>query len=109
MYFNNNIHLYNLKNILEKSFEGCKVAVVNNLNIKDFLLGENLDINKHLENDERVGWFREKLVSDDYSIFCFFLFRAAPHNSQQRQIPDPLSEARDRTCILMDTSRVCYC
>lgn len=71
MYFNNNIHLYNLKNILEKSFEGCKVAVVNNLNIKDFLLGENLDINKHLENDERVGWFREKLVSDDYSIFCF--------------------------------------
>ena len=32
------------------------------------------------------------------------------HNhSQQRQIPNPLSEARDRTCILMDTSRVCFC
>ena len=25
------------------------------------------------------------------------------HNSQQHQILDPLSEARDRTCILMDT------
>ena len=30
------------------------------------------------------------------------------HSSQQRQILDPLSEARDGTCILMDTSWVCY-
>ena len=29
------------------------------------------------------------------------------HSSQQCQILIPLSEARDRTCILMDTSRVC--
>jgi len=29
------------------------------------------------------------------------------HSSQQRQILNPLSEARDRTCVLMDTSRVC--
>ena len=29
-----------------------------------------------------------------------------PHSSWQRQIPDLLSEARDRTCILMDTSRI---
>ena len=28
------------------------------------------------------------------------------HSSRQRQIPDPLSEARDRTCILMDTSQI---
>ena len=28
------------------------------------------------------------------------------HNSQQCQILNPLSEARDRTCILMDTSWV---
>ena len=28
------------------------------------------------------------------------------HSSQQCRIPDPLSEARDRTCILMDTSRI---
>ena len=27
------------------------------------------------------------------------------HSSWQRWIPDPPSEARDRTCILMDTSR----
>ena len=28
------------------------------------------------------------------------------HSSQQRQIPDPLSEARDGTRILVGTSRV---
>ena len=28
------------------------------------------------------------------------------HSSQQRQIPNPLSEARDRTGILMDTSGI---
>ena len=28
------------------------------------------------------------------------------HNSWQRQIPNPLSEARDPTCIPMDPSRV---
>ena len=31
------------------------------------------------------------------------------HNSQQRWIPDPLSEARDWTHILMDTSQICFC
>ena len=30
------------------------------------------------------------------------------HSSRQHQIPDPLSEARERTCILMDTSRIPY-
>ena len=29
------------------------------------------------------------------------------HSSLQRWILNPLSEARDRTCILIDTSRVC--
>ena len=29
-----------------------------------------------------------------------------PHSSQQRQILNPLSEAKDGTCVLMDTSRV---
>ena len=28
------------------------------------------------------------------------------HSSQQRQIPDPLCEARARTCVLMDTSQI---
>ena len=36
---------------------------------------------------------------------CIFDLRCS---SQQRQILNPLSEARDRTCILMDTSQVCY-
>ena len=31
------------------------------------------------------------------------------HSSQQRQILNPLTEARDRTCNLMDPSRVCFC
>lgn len=30
------------------------------------------------------------------------------HSSRQRQILNPLSEARDRTCILTDTSQVRY-
>ena len=30
------------------------------------------------------------------------------HSSPQCRIPDPLSEARDRTCVLMDTSRICF-
>ena len=31
------------------------------------------------------------------------------HSSWQSQIPNPLSKARDRTCILMDTSQICFC
>ena len=31
-----------------------------------------------------------------------------PHSSLQRQIFNPLSKARDRTYIHMDTSRICY-
>ena len=31
------------------------------------------------------------------------------HSSWQCQIPDPLSEARDRTHILMYPSRICFC
>ena len=31
------------------------------------------------------------------------------HGSQQLQIPDPLSEARNLAQILMDTSRVHFC
>ena len=31
------------------------------------------------------------------------------HSSRQGRIPDPLSKARDRTHILMDTSRIHFC
>ena len=31
-----------------------------------------------------------------------------PHSSRQHQIPNPLSKARNRTCILMDTNQIRY-
>ena len=31
------------------------------------------------------------------------------HSSRQCPIPDPLSEARHQTCILMDTSQIGFC
>ena len=60
------------------------------------------------------------------NFLIFFLFRASPeayggsqargrieavaaglcHSSRQRRILNPLSETRDRTCILMDPSQV---
>ena len=30
------------------------------------------------------------------------------HSSQQHQIPDPLGEAKHRTCFFMDTSQICF-
>ena len=35
--------------------------------------------------------------------------RALPHHAPPCQTLNPLSEARDRTCVFMDTSWVCYC
>ena len=40
-------------------------------------------------------------VTQDTSCIC-----SLPHNSQQRWILNPLSKARDWTCILMDTSEI---
>ena len=31
------------------------------------------------------------------------------HSSQQRQIPDPLIEARDWICVFLDASQIYYC
>ena len=42
-------------------------------------------------------------VTQDLSHVCNL-----HHSSWQCQILNPLGEARDRTCILMDTSQVCY-
>ena len=44
------------------------------------------------------------IVTPDQSYVCDLL-----HSSRQWQILNPLSEARDRTRILMDTSQVRYC
>ena len=40
----------------------------------------------------------------DPSYIC-----SLPHSSRQRWILNPLSEAKDQICILMDTSQVHYC
>ena len=31
------------------------------------------------------------------------------HSLQQRGILNPLNEARDRTCVLMDINQICFC
>ena len=71
-----------------------------------------------------MSWSNHK----PFSCFCLFVcFRAAPeayessqargpigavaaglhHSSQPHLMPKPLSGARDRTCILMDTGWIC--
>ena len=73
--------------------------------------------------------FKYTLIYILININIFCLFRATPkaykevpqardhfgtvttglhHSSQQRQILNPLSEARDRTHILMDISQICF-
>ena len=67
-----------------------------------FLLSVNLVLNSSLRN----------IICLFGLVFVFLLFRATPkasvssHSSQQCWILNPLSEARDRTCVLMDTSRI---
>jgi len=43
-------------------------------------------------------------VTQDPRLIC-----ALHHSSRQCQILNPLNEARDQTCILMDTCQVQYC
>ena len=43
-------------------------------------------------------------ATQDLSLFC-----GLHHSSQQCQILNPLSKARDQTRVLMDTNRVHYC
>ena len=44
------------------------------------------------------------MATQDLSYVCYL-----HHSSQQCQIINPLSEARDRTRVLKDTSWVLYC
>ena len=51
----------------------------------------------------RLGACATATVTQDPSQICDL-----HHNSQQRWIFNPLREARDQTCILMDTSQIRY-
>ena len=76
-------------------------------------------------NDEELWWGRQILPSTDSQNFVLFLGQhlwhmevprvgvsigvtaaGLHHSSQQCWIRNPLSEARDQTCILQDTSQV---
>ena len=48
---------------------------------------------------------KKKVISWGICLSLYDLY----NSSRQRGIPSPLSEARDRTCILMDTSQICFC
>ena len=45
-----------------------------------------------------VAPYAKATAMQDPSLVCDLY-----HSSSQRQVPDPLSKARDQTCILMDT------
>ena len=57
------------------------------------------------------GWIGAVAASLCYSTAMWHLIHVCNlhHSSQQGWIPDPLSEARDRICLLMDTSQICFC
>ena len=71
-----------------------------------FFLGPNP---QHMEV-HRLGVISElqlpayTTATQDPSHICYL-----HHSSQQRLIPDPLSKARDQTCLLMGTSQICFC
>ena len=57
------------------------------------------------------GWIGATVASlchrpatPDLSHVCYL-----HHSSWQCQILNPLNEARDRTCVLMDVSQICFC
>ena len=57
-----------------------------------------------VESELQMPAYTTATATQDLSGICNL-----HHSSWQRQIPDPLSEARDRTLILMDTSRIRFC
>ena len=93
------------------------------------ILGSGIHFNEYLNmQKQNLGTIRIDGIYI-YIIYYFGLFRTAPsaygsfqtrgqtraaaaslhHSSQQRRILNPLSEARDRTHVLMDPSQVHYC
>ena len=57
-----------------------------------------------VESDLQLLGYTTATIMWDPSLICDL-----HHSSQQGWILNPLSEARNRTHILMDTSRVYYC
>ena len=56
-----------------------------------------------IESELQLSAYTTATATPDSSHVCDLR-----HSSWQRQILNPLREARDRTCILMDPSQVCY-
>ena len=57
-----------------------------------------------VESELPLPAFTTATATRDPSHICLL-----HHTSQQPQIPDTLSKARDRTHLLMDTSQICFC
>ena len=53
------------------------------------------------ESELELPAFTTATAMQDLSCVCDL-----HHSSQQSQILNPLNEARDRTCVLMDTSQI---
>ena len=56
-----------------------------------------------VELELQLPAYTTAIATQDLSYICNL-----PHSSRQRQIPDPLSEARNQIHILMDTSQICF-
>ena len=54
------------------------------------------------ESEVQLPAYTTTTATPDLSRSCDLL-----HSSRQRRIVNPLSEAGDRTCVLMDASQVC--
>ena len=57
-----------------------------------------------IESEIQLLAYTTAIAMQDPSHIC-----ELHHSSLQHRIPDPLSEARDQTCILMDASGIRYC
>ena len=57
-----------------------------------------------VESELHLPAYPTATAMPDLSRVCNLL-----HSSQQCRVSDPLSEARDRTHVLMDTSRIRFC
>ena len=56
----------------------------------------------------RIGAIAAGLCHSHSSTGSKLQLRPIPQLMAQRQTLNPLGEARDNTCVLMDASRVCY-